>query len=355
MKTNHGVLKLIYCIIFLSVITLVLLFGCNSFDAKVNSRTRIIVELQQPSDITKLGNLEMNVHRIKDIDTKSFSKPAKGRMMNGYARWEIYSEEPVQLLLPTGRLNLVMPGDSIHIDLNGKYPVYSGKGYEKLTLWSQLLELEDKLEKPAKVSLATKSIDEYLKWNEYLDQKIALQMPAIDSFKQQLRPFERQFIKTSIVYRAEADRLNSFISLEEYINKADTTSNETFKNLNAIWDTTQHKTWSRWLMSLSTYYGSMNAFYAFNKLQVQRRFNFDFKTDSLNSKDTRTYLYYQNSKRKFTGDLRERLMVFILNEPVLVEMGVKNPMTQAMLQDYYKQPGYPEYKEMIRSIERHRR
>ena len=83
-----------------------------------------------------------------------------------------------------------------------------------------------------------------------------------------------------------------------------------------------------------------------------RKFDFDFTIDSLKNKPTRTYLYYSGAKNNYKGLMRERLMTFILDEQTIVELGTKDSMAQTLLNDYYNQPGFPEYKDMVKKLEK---
>lgn len=302
-------------------------------DADAKNRIRI-----QYASLYSVGTAQVNVIE-QNVDT-------------GKMRWEIISGEDLVLSPQIGLTFIVHPGDSIHIYYSNNKIVYSGKNTDsvKFSFINQLVDFDSRIVKPTKNSFTINSLQDYLNWNKYVDDKLSLQIDLIDDCKNKIPASEYEYYKAQIISSAEKDRVNAFGALQTYANK-DSLSGLTFLDLNAIWDSTQYKQWAKWVRGLSNYVGSIQDIYSFNRMEVRRSFNFDFTNDSLNAKNTRTYLNYTHAKEKYKGLLRERLMAFILDEQTITEMGLKNPMTQKMLKDYYSQPGFPEYKQWVKELE----
>jgi hypothetical protein len=212
------------------------------------------------------------------------------------------------------------------------------------------MKIHKRFIRPTENRFAINSLEDFLRWNQYSDDKLALLLPIVDSFKDKISSFNYEYYKADIINWVEFDRVYSFKALRNY-SQSTPLSGLSSSDLHAIWDSTQYKPSAKWFRSLSTFYGAISSLYAFNSMEVCRKFNFDVMNDSLISKSSRTLLYYNAAKQNYKGLVRERLMSYILDEQTIHEMGLKNPMTQAMLKDYYNQPGFPEYKQWIKELQ----
>lgn len=337
-----------------------LLAGCRS-DADSQAGEEIIVE----ATITKWFHRELEqVFSVKEEIPLSYlsfpfnemnSSPVtiRQKVKDGKVRWVIYSEHPLKIYPPFGTALIMHPGDSVHILYKADYPDYSGSNISALALVDTLALLKDRVRKPhKKYSYNADNLADYLDWHRYLDEKINLLLPVIESFKGQISQAEYDYYKADLIGSAESDRMDAFSALQRAVH--DGTASLTNNDLVAIWDTTQNNPSRQWLHTLSEYNGSIYDIYTFTWMELHRQAGFDFSTDSLQSKEVYTRALYNKAKQEYKGQLRERLLARILDEEVILEMGLKNPVTQAILQDYYNQPGYPEFKAWVKKREKTR-
>lgn len=334
------------------------IYSCQQPSPAKNIDQRIIVE----ATISKhfYGSLR-EIYTIKDeINLTYFEFPntspiiarqsISGKVANGKVTWILYSVTPVKVMPPVGTSIIMNPGDSVHISYLYDYPIYSGKNMQTLELLTALMKADEKLIKPRKKnSYNARTLEDFMEWNQYLDNKLAVQAPILEYYKDKIPASDYQEYAANTIGSIEGDRLDAFQAFRDSVQRG--YPGLSLSNLQDIWDSTQYKPKGQWLRSLSTYYGSINNIYSFNKLELFRHFGFDPSNDSLASKEIRTYLYYTRAKQQYKGLMRERLLAYILDEPTITEMSLKNPTAQAMLKDYYSQPGYPEFKEWVRELE----
>lgn len=271
-------------------------------------------------------------------------------MVDGKVKWILHSNEPLYIAPPVGSSVVVYPGDSLHIEYLRDEPVYSGINHASFDLLTELMAANKKLTKPFKESSHNASrLQDFLEWNSYLDNKAATLLPIIETYKDKISEKLFAFYKASTIGHIEYDRINAFTTLLDSVRQG--YPGLTYENLKNIWDSTQYKPLAISLRSLEEYRAPIQYIYAFDRLEVWRKFNFDYTNDSLNNKKTRTYLYYSLAKNNYHGLMRERLMAFVLDEQTITELGKKDPMAQTLLKDYYSQPGFPEYKQWVKKLE----
>lgn len=331
-------------------------YSCNN--KQTNNKNRIVVDAEisnyfywELKEIfTIKDNIRIQYNPFYYIASAPSTEIVSGKVKDGKVTWIIYSDESIHISPPFGTAIIMNPGDSVHINYIGDKPTYSGKNINSLDLLNALMVSNEKLLKPHKKhSYNASTLEDFMEWNKYIDDKLALQVPIIESFKDKIPEKEYIYYKGNTICAAEKDRQSAFNALKDSIQRG--YKNLSNLNLVAIWDSTQCKPWRQWLRSLTSYYGSISNFHDFNRMDVWRKYNFDFTNDSLNSKEIRTYLYYTYAKQNYKGLVRERLLAFILDEQTITEMGTKNKMTQTILKDYYSQPGFPEYKQWVKHLE----
>lgn len=354
MKKNSTVFLLITLVAFLGLSG----NSCSIVDTEKNSGSRIIIEAniskyfyhQLKEIFTIKDNISLRYTPLKYLSSDPPTKYISEYIIDGKVRWEIYSQTPVKVTPPLGTSILMNPGDSVHVEYLGDVPVYSGNKGSTYALLDSLMTTEDRLIKPRKKnSYNATSLTDFMEWNRYLDVQLEQQLPIIEFYKGKISTIEYEYYKSHLVAEIEDDRVKAFGALNDAVNRG--YPGFSYTNLINIWDSTQYKPSRLWLQSLPVYYGSVYDYISFMQKEVSRKFKFDLKNDSMNSKEKYTYLLYENAKQRYRGQLRERLMAFVLDEQTLTEMGIKNPMTQVMLKDYYNQPGFPEYKQWVRSLE----
>lgn len=359
MVKNLFIARIVYCLLTVNLIYL--LTSCRDESIDRNPAHRIIIEASMTNDwlykyFKYTGNPDKLTIEYWPAESVSFDPDrqtvkATVNYKKKIATWLIYSPEPISVYFAPSALRLVNPGDSIHIDFPGKDPVFTGKGADKLNTW-QNLKIMDKTNKtPTKESYIISSLVDYLHWSYYLDSLLKIKIPLIDSASHAMSSTEYAYLKADMVNAIELNRLRAFEALlKGSANKR--IEGVSQSDLCAIWDSTQYTFTARWLRTQTDYKGSVYSFNLFNELETDRRFGFDLQQDSLRARDKRNYLYYTSAKEKYVGLLRERIMAYMMMQAIVPKMDTSNAIRKWILSDYYAQPGYPEYKEMIKAMQK---
>lgn len=343
-------LLFMWCLIWLS--------SCIRKDKSTNSSHRIIIEAEISksfyADLRNIFDLkeEMSLRYIpfQNNPLAPGIEYVSSKVKNRKVTWILYTTQPIRVSPPFGTTIIMRPGDSVHIKYTANQPVYTGNNQQSLYLLDSLMLLNEQILKPRKKnSFNAATLEDFLEWNQYLDYLLALQLPVIESYKDKISSLEYEYYKTRVIEKTEYDRVSTFVALYSSVIKG--YHGITRSNLIQIWDTTQYKPSRKWLQSLSFYYGSMGDIFTFVEMETLRKFNFNYHSDSAEAKEAFTSLMYKTAKHEYKGMMRERLLTYILDEPTLTEMGLKNPTTLSLLKDYYSQPGYPEYKQYVKGLE----
>lgn len=324
-------------------------------DSAMNNRTRIdkiVIESQMPPDYyehilpneSHKDSAEIELSSIGYIGIDPEYIHVKAQILNNHAKWVLYSDKPLLLSSPfLGCSKIVIPGDSIHIIYNGGKPAFSGDGVAGWRLQHEIELLKSSLLQPTKNYLAVKSLEDYLNWNTYLNRQLELTMPLVQSYRDKVSPFLYERIIENTVIGIENQRIGAFGMLRFYGLGDSQFSKLTPLDLVAISDSTLNGPWAQWAASLSEVYGDIGYFYQRNEVKIYKRLSFDLKHDSIRNSTKRKFIYYNAIKQDFKGILRERLLQYIVGEIVKKE-SFANPLTEAILNDYYNQPNFPEYK-----------
>lgn len=332
----------------LSAFFLFVLIGCNNAETDDPSINKIIIEIQTNNKDFAKESQQLAYRRSRQVEFGSEWKYKKAKTRDGIFRWRIDTNEPLQINARFGLLYM-SPGDSLHIQYEENRPVFSGIGSAKTEISNSIKEIEKELPPPTLNSFTIASMQNYLDWCKYVDIRLNKHMEVLKIFEGKLNQAEAKYMKSVIVVRNEIDRLQAFTGLQNFCLKNKIPASSI--NLSKIWDSTQNNEYGNWVRSIPDYYGETYYLYLYNKLDVFRRFDFSADNDSLNIKGTRVYLYYNNAKQRFIGLSRERLLLHILDEQTITEMGTKYSMSQTILKDYYSQPGFPEYKKLVKQLE----
>jgi hypothetical protein len=286
-----------------------------------------------------------------DIGVGSKWNTETQKLSKGNIKWLLHTEQPLYIRTAFQRIGIVVnPGDSVCINFTQNGLDFSGKGAEGLKLQYEIEEVQKGIVKPGQLYVFINSPSDYLKWNEYFNNKIQSALLILDRFRDKITPFLHDHIKASIIYNAELDRAEAFMALNSYrIKNASPTFN--IRNLSAICDSTLDSYWAKWLRSrsdssLGTWY-----FYQYNRIQIWKRFGFNLSNDNINTDSKRRIMYYNSLKENYSGLLRERLLQYVVADETIKEIGFNNYITDSILKDYYSQPGFPEYKEWMKKYE----
>jgi hypothetical protein len=209
--------------------------------------------------------------------------------------------------------------------------------------------MQTQLIQPTKFPNQIYSISDYFKWQKYLDDKLKVIMPIINSNKYKMQEPAYAWIKENAVYDIERDRVETFMALINYKTQKDSTI--TASDLNAICDTTLNGQWANWLRHKADYTNDTWYYYQYSRIQIWKRFAFDLTNDSLNTDSKRRMLYYNELKQNYQGLLREKLLQYTVAEQFVKELGVQDSVTRLALKDYYNQAGYPEQKQWVKVFE----
>jgi cytochrome oxidase Cu insertion factor (SCO1/SenC/PrrC family) len=251
---------------------------------------------------------------------------------------------------------LVMPGDSIFIHYNGTDYVFSGKGVEKYQLLHEIEKAKSSITRIVPANLAHISLEEYLKFNQYFDKQLNKLMPIIETCKPRLNEEEYQWIKAWSVFGIEySGRLQQFKRLNKGKNIKRFNNTHTSQDICNVWDSTMYKPWGKWIRSQNFPFAATSYVIDFTNNELLREIKFTNNDSLVNSSTWRKLLYSKiRNNPDYTGLFRERALIYELNDDITKELGAYNWIAQSILRDYYSQPGFPAYKEWIRSLEKSR-
>jgi cytochrome oxidase Cu insertion factor (SCO1/SenC/PrrC family) len=305
----------------------------------------------------KLGHIKKNIQVRKNL-----------------VKWIYSLDEPYTidgssvLTVPKLLPFLIEPGDSIRVGYLKNQPVFSGRGAVKFQLAHVIEEIKDSLEStPEYKNLSSKyssptSVEDFMAWNTYLNKKMKLVMPVLEGTKSKLSEFAYLTFKIYLVEAIEKRRRWKFNSLRRAKEPGQFNhyglSN---KNLCEIYDSVFNKPSVKWLRYQQPFYARSFAWDMLH-LDTYREKGRFFKT---NVSDTAILgadpadsfiLLYNLAKKKYKGVLREELMAFTFwfAGGVIHEVGF-TPKVEALLMEYYAQPGYPKYKRAVKEYEMERR
>jgi cytochrome oxidase Cu insertion factor (SCO1/SenC/PrrC family) len=297
------------------------------------------------------------------------------RVINRSAKWEYNVDYPIDVMgsfIKNQRFSIATlePGDSIVVSYQENNLVFSGKGFEKLQLLYRLGKVNDSLNLlPAYKTLSHKndkpsSLNDYLLWNEFLNNKEKLLLPLIDSYRSKLSGFGYNNIKEQFLYKMELIRVEKFMRLRGKAQVEKNVAGEivnqyglTDKDLAAICDSTQNVPGARWLEHEAPLIN--DPYYLLKKLTLdayREKIAFIKKNESDTSAIGEGVNYwtlmYSMGKKKYTGIRQEALLSFILWYPrgSIYYFGFV-PEVEAMLADYYKLSTITRYQEFTRKYE----
>ena len=334
-------------------ISFVILVHCCFVHAEQTSG-KVIIEYQANAvQLLSKSFLFYPVNKNLSYDTANL------KAVNGWVRWEKIGTDyylvriPVFSSLPV--MPLVEPGDHVRINMHNDIPVFSGKGSEKFQLIYTLERINEKLDKDLryrKKSYHQDSVttDDYQLWNHFLDGKKKVMVKLIESFKGKLSLIAYDYIKAAILTSIEEKRMEKFIALRGNYHGL------TPAGLCTLYDSTLGNTEAIWLQSkaqlitTSTYY----LMWIVRLEAMFRNYGCDESKvpDSLKDDTKRYVMYYRYAKKRFTGKIREELLAYMFSDHdrIIGSLGFI-PETEAMLKDYYKLPGFPEYRKYVKERE----
>lgn len=298
---------------------------------------------------------------------------------NGMVKWVLYSDKPLYISTPFLRPSVVRfcaePGDSIQVNYINNNPVFTGKGSLKYNLARAFGRIEDSLENTRQFKMLSPelvdvySLNDYLSWNAFLNQKAKMYLLLLESYKGKISDVVYFIYKEKVLNKIESDRADKFSELVrkciDYRLSGKKTSSDSFSlsnlNLCEIYDSTLYGPSARWLQFNSPVVGDPYYLYRMLSLDIQRMekqfLKYNVKDSSTLKRTIDSYVArYNLAKTKYKGVRREEVLAFFFHyvRGAIHNVGFQ-PEIEKMLADYYAQPGYPEYKSVVREYELDRR
>ena len=341
----------------LFLFSVIVFTSCSTEERKDNNLPKVVIESELPTD----GDIEIfSLPSNKDFKELQWTfldrialhhdwYSATPVIKKGKARYVIHAERP--LLLQSAFIKsgiYVTPGDSIGMGYKESGFYCQGKGAESIKLQYELDQIKKLKEKPTKACSFIYSLDDYFKWKAYLDNRVIKSLAILDKYENKVPESTWKFIKVNEICNIERERSETFLALYFQQTKI---PKFTIDNLVMICDTTLNGSWINWLEQQSGDILDPWCFYQLNKIKVMRKYRFNMESDSLNSADKRKVAYYNSIKQSFQGVLRERLLQYYVATDMIKKQGLDNPITISLLTDYYKQDGFPEYKQWMKEYE----
>jgi thiol-disulfide isomerase/thioredoxin len=262
-------------------------------------------------------------------------------------------------------------GDSIDVAYKGEQVIFSGRGSAKWELVYKLGVLDDSIKNtslykslPAEYQ-QFRSLDDYFLWNIYLNDRLNVTLKLIDSYKKKISDFAYNTIREKAFYYIEEKRLERFMFLignatskdsmrSLMINRFGLTNND----LCAIYDSTMNGPAAKWLQFESPVVGDPYYLWERLKYDAHRERNMFFKekksdTTILGKDKVDGYVVrYKLAKERYRGIIREEVLAFFFHyaKGVFSSVGFEAEVEE-ILADYYKQPGFENYKEVVRLCE----
>lgn len=337
------------------------LFACKSSPSNESSypgKGNIIITEQFTSDAKRSTfnlfqnrSFQMRSTPVDFIGLRTQWDLMEGKVKSNKIRWVLNSDKPLLIQSSNWKKPLYfMPGDSVEIIYNKNNNTYHGNGANALQLQHELEEVLNRLVAPARYPAKINSLNEYLKWKDYLDKRLNYTTTILNEYSDKVPPSVYNLIKANTIYRIERDRAESFMALY-YLRDKDKTIRLTTENLMAICDSTMYGPSAKWLQDYVDYCKDTWYFYQNCRIQIWRHFKFDLTNDSLNTDSKRRILYYNTIKHQYQGRFRERLLQYVVADETIKELGYNDSVTVKILKDYYSLPGFPEYRQWMRYYE----
>jgi thiol-disulfide isomerase/thioredoxin len=331
-----------------------------------SNRMVVVVEGPLPAGYQE-DNIELEwgpmIHdkMIYPYNKEKASKPLK----NGYAKFEIVSNTPKYIfpgIFSSGMAYIIEPGDSLHVRWANNMRLFSGNAGPKFQLQKEIEYLLQSIYYPQ--GLARKrdtiaSLNEYLQWSSFLDKATKKFMDFLDSHKKEISDVAYLKFKNIGLSEIEKIRLSKFHSLRRSRIVGPTNQHGvTNEDLCRIYDSTMNNAASRWLRYERDFiFDPDYVFEMLHEENYRRRGKFfrtkESDTAILGQDPADAFVYiYNRAKEIYKGKTRENVMRFTLSDyRGAMRMVGFTSKTEALLKDYYTQPGYPESKKSVREFE----
>lgn len=328
------------------------LYACNNKEKPIEKGERTIVEIELPEGFDKnLIHLESTPFYYT---IRALWKSERPQRKGNFVKWTLFCDSPrlvnlVAILGKGNKTDLYEPGDSVHVNMKGSKPIFSGKNTDKFKMQQEMNDQESLIPVPQNPKFSsTNSLQDYLEWSKYLDAKMQLRNSILEAYKKNITPFAFDYLKADEIGEIEYMRLRKFSDLET--RSADL--GITPEMLGTIFDSTTYNENVKWV---HTYTGRTKHdvyFYDYARRLVERKYNFDRTNPILNS-PRRKIVYAEQAKEIYKGDILQSCLIYLITSRGLKEHSLKSvtPEIDTLLADFYAQPGYPEYKQYVKDYE----
>ncbi|SFN88358.1 Thiol-disulfide isomerase or thioredoxin [Chitinophaga sp. YR627] len=287
-----------------------------------------------------------------DIDVVDAWRTGKVLVQDGVGSIELIVDRPILIssrqIFGRDGIYYIEPGAVISLDhISDSLIVITGAGSENVKLKNSLDQFKRGLASSLKgSSLVTKSVEEFLGWNNILNNQIVKVVQYLETQRKNLTPQAFLYLKANSIIYYEKKRLDKFWGLKNLYEK----QKNTFHDLSLIFDSTFYGQYGSWIRSLSNGLSEEPYFYAFNRAEIFRKYDFDIRNENINTDVKRRLLYYALAKQKYKGIIREKLLVYMLTDQTIKEVGFAEE-TEMLLNDYYSQEGFKQFKKWVKEYE----
>ncbi|MES2455803.1 MAG: metallophosphoesterase [Bacteroidota bacterium] len=236
---------------------------------------------------------------------------------------------------------LLEPGNNISVTITKDSLVLSGAGSEKLHFLTAFHKQAASLISPEnKKASDVINLDDFQKWNTYIDQQEQLLDNLAKSFRPKLSEFSLNYLKAQIIGKLEYQRVLRFSILEGEREKLGLE----ISKVKAIFEQIFSGRQTKWLFNYSgpTYHGY--GFYEYARQLTLYKCNFD-KSHSSVTGFKRTLAYYNAASSLFRGDALQNCLFFLITQKGIKEHTFKYGYVEEfeeLLSRYYRESSqYP--------------
>jgi thiol-disulfide isomerase/thioredoxin len=299
------------------------------------------------------GKMVLSTKTVGSVALKN-SMPVfyEENISQGNAKWVLNTKSPIYITSDITRGAIAEPGDSIHIDFKNKEPLITGFGAEKIKLNYEIEQALKSIPQPTKYPVFISSLNDYLEWNAYVDEQLALVVPLIESYKNKISSTAYNVISYSIPESIELQRIQAFGVLHQKVSRGKILG-IAIKNLIEICDSTLNKSVSLRIRSVSDLPVLPEFYLNMMTIQVYRKYDFDIKNEAINTPVKINVLLYHMAKQNYKGLTRERLLAYIIAKRIIA-MDYNEPQREVLINDYYQQQVLPDYRNWVMNYERYR-
>lgn len=291
----------------------------------------------QVSPITVIGNRKWEMLTEKAENGVVRLKIDKGEPTHFHTSSLLKSQDNIWFITE--------PGDNVTITSDGSKLFFSGKGSEKYRLKYQIDSLIKSIVPPVKRNRNKKmSLEDYFEATAYIDKQLELVSPFIETYKDKVSTYAFNYIKAGFLDKIISQHSNKFNLLIVYAKPAQLSNSD----LCAIYDSVYYPATNELFKWVSKrIYGTIRPI----NMKVWRQYSFNSSESPLNSEVKRHLLYYQEGYKIYNeGKLRQDFQLDFIYKEIIISLGMIRE-TEKILKDYYNEPGYPEYKAVMKEYE----